>query len=149
MEESNSIETLHGCCYSIAAMLSRHLITIDDLPSVLSTTSKFVLYQIEKNTASTTSIIRDSACYMLWSLVRGYPSSVYANDITAVLPLLVRLSITDKEINTRRAASAVIQEIVGRIGADHIPAGIDLINLLNYNSLAQLQNMYVYCKVDH
>ena len=102
----------------------------------------FITFNLEKRTCSTTAIIRDSACYVFWSLLRCYPSSIYAEPILSCLSSFITLALSDTEINTRRAAAAVLQEIIGRVEVELIPNGIDLINCITYQSIAQLQNMY-------
>lgn len=101
----------------------------------------FITFNLEKRTCSTTAIIRDSACYVFWSLLRCYPSSVYTESILSCLSSFIILALSDTEINTRRAAAAVLQEIVGRVGVEYIPDGINLINCITYQSVAQVQNM--------
>lgn len=142
IETNSAIETIHGCCYTLAAALANHLIPANNLIQIIDIALKYTTYQLEKKSASSTAVVRDSSCYILWSLVRNYPVASYASSIPKCLTSLITLSVADMEINPRRAAAAVIQEIVGRMGAENVPSGISLINILNYNSLSQIQHMY-------
>ena len=95
--------------------------------------------------------VRDAACFGLWSLARKYstrellrvaamsvrskrstqqPSSVFE----VLAPELVLTATLDPEGNVRRAASAALQELVGR-HPDTVPAGIVLVQVVDYQAV--------------
>jgi hypothetical protein len=71
-------------------------------------------FDIRKGASSIGSSVRDAACYVIWSLVRSTaPDSLkpFAKDIAQNL---IIVSVLDREVHIRRAASAAFQEAVGR-----------------------------------
>lgn len=85
--------------------------------------------------------MRDAACYVCWSFARAYSPSVLQPYVVKLanalivsskillifnlfLDLLKVASLFDREINCRRAASAALQENVGRVG--QFPHGIGI-----------------------
>jgi hypothetical protein len=61
------------------------------------------------------SHVRDSACYVCWSFARAYRPEDLVHFATSLAAQLVVVSVYDREINIRRAASAAFQENVGRL----------------------------------
>lgn len=75
---------------------------------------------------------------MLWAAAH-YGAASPALTAPSTLQALVLLALTDRAVNTRRAAGAVLQEIVGRRGAERVPQGLALLGLLNYAALGNAQ----------
>lgn len=101
--------------------------------------------------ASIGSGVRDAACFGMWSVARRYTteelSQVDASTIgsrnrpnthTSVFRLLaselVLTATLDSEGNIRRAASAALQELVGR-HPQKVPHGIDLVQIVDYQAV--------------
>lgn len=59
--------------------------------------------------------VRDSAAYVLWSLARAMSPSIASQYSDKLATYLVSVSLFDREIQIRRAASAAFQESVGRL----------------------------------
>ena len=53
----------------------------------------------------------------------------------------------DREVNCRRAASAAFQENVGRLGAEAVPHGIDLLTTCDYHSVGIRAHSYTGIKI--
>ena len=53
----------------------------------------------------------------------------------------------DREVNCRRAASAAFQENVGRLGAEAVPHGIDLLTTCDYHSVGIRAHSYTGSKI--
>ena len=60
------------------------------------------------------SSVRDSACYVLWSLARAQNLDELRPFALDLAQALAAASVFDREIHIRRAASAAFQENVGR-----------------------------------
>lgn len=67
---------------------------------------------------------------MFWSVARAYESQVVATFSQILAESLVVVSLSDREISIRRAASAAFQENAGRHGL--FPNGIDIITSADY-----------------
>lgn len=75
---------------------------------------KALLYDINKGDMSVGSNVRDAACYVAWTFARAYSVEVMQKFVVSVSKNLVIVTLTDKDTNCRKAASAAFQEHVGR-----------------------------------
>ena len=57
------------------------------------------------------------------------------------------VSVFDREVNCRRAASAAFQENVGRLGAEAVPHGIELLTTCDYHSVGIRAHSYTELSV--
>ncbi len=73
-----------------------------------------MLFEQRKGTYSIGAHVRDAACYVCWSFARAYDPHVMEPYVSAMATQLVIVSVYDREVNVRRAASAAFQENVGR-----------------------------------
>ena len=71
------------------------------------------------------SHIRDAACYVCWAFARAYNPEVLKPYVADIANNLLIVTVFDREVNCRRAASAAFQEHVGRQGT--FPHGIDIL----------------------
>lgn len=84
--------------------------------------------------------VRDAACYVFWSVARAYESHVIAPFAQMLAESLVVVSLTDREVSIRRAASAAFQENAGRHGL--FPRGIDVVTTADYFSIGNRINCF-------
>ncbi|KAH9275274.1 hypothetical protein BASA83_002509 [Batrachochytrium salamandrivorans] len=120
---------------SIIEILSEDVDLIDSSPLKSKITGKH----------SVGSHVRDAACYVCWSLARAYAPDVLAPYAMELAQSLVVVSLTDREINIRRASAAAFQENVGRHGL--FPHGITIVGIADYFSLGNRTN--VYTEISH
>ncbi|KAL8932842.1 MAG: hypothetical protein Q9216_006647 [Gyalolechia sp. 2 TL-2023] len=95
--------------------------------------------------------VRDAACFGVWSLARKYttaellqvaPSTIptrwasykYKSIFEVLAAELVVTATLDPEGNVRRAASAALQELIGR-HPDMVPDGIALVQIVDYHAV--------------
>ncbi|CAG2100123.1 unnamed protein product, partial [Medioppia subpectinata] len=131
-EWKDSDSSSHGCCLALAELTRRGLILTDQLPQVVDVVQKALLFDELKGTFSIGSNVRDAACYVCWSLSRAYDSQVIQQFVHRLAPTLV---------NCRRAASAAIQEFVGRTQV--FPHGLEVLLLTDFHALATRSHCYL------
>jgi hypothetical protein len=71
-------------------------------------------FELRKGSHSIGSNVRDSACYFFWAVARAYEPKEIQKFAQQLSKVLVTVSLTDREVSVRRAASASFQENVGR-----------------------------------
>lgn len=87
--------------------------------------------------------MRDAACYVVWSLARAYSSAALAPYAHSLATTLVTVTLLDREIPIRRAASAAFQECVGRWST--FPHGIDVIGKTDFFAVAIRRRAFLEC----
>lgn len=85
--------------------------------------------------------IRDSACYVCWAFARAYDPRDLQPFVQRIATGLLIVTVFDREINCRRAASAAFQESVGRLG--NFPHGIDILTAADFYSVGMRTNSYL------
>lgn len=87
--------------------------------------------------------MRDAACYVCWALARAYSSVDISRFGHKLASSLVPVALLDREVNCRRAASAALQECVGRFTKGTIPYGLELLPLMDFYALADRSGTYL------
>ncbi len=85
--------------------------------------------------------MRDAACFVCWSLSRAYEPQILEKYVHRLAPTLLCVTCFDREVNCRRAASAAIQELVGR--TQTFPHGIEVLILTDFHALANIHHCYL------
>ncbi|KAJ1344307.1 hypothetical protein BSLG_001117 [Batrachochytrium salamandrivorans] len=106
----------HGSCLALAELIRRGLLLPDRLKECIPWILRGLTFDQRKGKHSVGSHVRDAACYVCWSLARAYAPDVLAPYAMELAQSLVVVSLTDREINIRRASAAAFQENVGRHG---------------------------------
>lgn len=102
---------------------------------------KALFYDEARGYVSVGAHIRDAACYVCWSFARAYDTKVLKPYVTDIAGALVVVTVFDREINCRRAASAAFQENVGRQGS--FPHGIEILTTADYFAVGVRSNSYL------
>lgn len=135
----------HGGCLTLAELGRRGLLLPQRLPFVVPLVLKALVYEDSRGYYSIGDNVRDAACYVAWSFARAYDANIlkpYVNDIASGLLVV---TLFDREIKCRRAASAAFQENVGRQGT--FPHGIDIVTTADYFSVGIRQNSFLKISV--
>ena len=103
-KESDS--SWHGGLLAMAELCRRGLLLPERLNQCMPVLAKALVYDINKGTHSTGSHVRDAACYVVWSFARAYSPDIMRPHVLALSQSLIIVSLFDREINCRRAASA-------------------------------------------
>ena len=99
------------------------------------------MYDINLGNHSVGAHVRDAACYVVWSFARAYSPDIMKPHVQTLANKLVNISLFDREVNCRRAASATFQEAVGRQGT--FPHGIEILTEADYFTLSNRVNAYL------
>ncbi|KAI9596740.1 armadillo-type protein [Syncephalis fuscata] len=109
-----SDNTWHGATLAIAELTRRGLLLPERLPEAMPWIEQALLFDIKRGSHSIGSNVRD-----------------------------ITVTLFDREVHVRRAASAAMQENVGRQG--NFPRGIELITMADYFAVGVRSN--AYCSV--
>ncbi|KAK0201710.1 tubulin folding cofactor D C terminal-domain-containing protein [Desarmillaria ectypa] len=133
--------TWHGSSLACAEMARRGLVSSEKLPELLNWLSKALYFDLRKGAHSIGSNVRDAAAYVIWALARSKNPSELAPHAEKLARQLVTVSLYDREIHIRRAASAAFQEHVGRTGL--FPHGIDVLRKTDFYAVGIRRNSFL------
>ncbi|KAH7637282.1 hypothetical protein HUG17_7488 [Dermatophagoides farinae] len=132
----------HGSCMALAEFVRRGLVSIDSMmPDIIRIVDDALFYEQIKGSFVSGSNVRDAACYICWSMARAYDGKSIAQFVAHLAPILLNVVCFDRQLNCRRAASAVIQELAGR--TQQFPHWIDVIPRTEFHSLSQIEHTYL------
>ncbi|KAF8510075.1 TBCD protein [Hysterangium stoloniferum] len=137
----------HGACLACAEMARRGLIPQGRLGDLLEWLQKArhslqaLLFDIRKGAHSVGASVRDAAAYVLWALARAHDAFGLRPYALSLAQRLVPVSLYDREIHIRRAASAAFQENVGRLSI--FPHGIDIIRKTDFFAVGIRKNSFL------
>ncbi|KAI0720503.1 TBCD protein [Cerioporus squamosus] len=132
--------TWHGACLACAEMARRGLIPDERLAELVGWLHKALYFDIRKGAHSIGSNVRDAASYVLWSLARAQSVDALRPHALELARRLVAVSLFDREIHIRRAASAAFQEYVGRTSL--FPHGIDVLRKTDFYAVGVRRNSF-------
>lgn len=133
---SPSSQTQHAVCLTIAELIRRNLLSPEKVRELYPLMDESLLYEKEEGGYSIGQAVRDAACYMTWSVARGYEQGGRELGISLIIA-----ACFDREVGCRRAASAAYQELVGRVG--DVPHGIEILTEADYFTLGPQKNAYL------
>ncbi len=131
----------HGGCLAIAELARRGLLLPTRLSKVFPLVYEALLYDKQQGNHSVGAHVRDAACYVAWSFARAYAPEELSDYLKDLATHLLIVSLFDREINCRRAASAAFQEHVGRQGS--FPHGIEILTEADYFTLGNRNHAYL------
>lgn len=134
----------HGGCLALAELARRGLILpqTDHFDALFRVAKTAAAFDIRRGAHSVGVHVRDAACYIVWALSRAYTTTDVAAHASAISETMIPVALLDREVNCRRAASAAIQECVGRLAGGVIADGIALVTLCDYFSLGSIISSY-------
>jgi hypothetical protein len=131
----------HGGCLAIAELGRRGLLLPQQLPTVVPIILKALVFDKKLGNYSLGKNVRDAACYVCWAFARAFEPQILLPYVNRIAGSLLIVTVFDREVNCRRAASAAFQENVGRQG--QFPHGIDILTKCDYYAVGQMQNCYL------
>ncbi|UJR28623.1 hypothetical protein I4U23_009856 [Adineta vaga] len=131
---------LQGGCLALAELARRGLLLPERLDSVMPIVHKSLNYDEKLGHQTYGHIVRDAACYVCWSFARAFDPIDFRSYTADLAGMLLCIICFDWNVQCRRAASASLQENVGRQG-EYFPHGIDIIQQTDYNLIGKFD----YC----
>lgn len=133
----------HGVLLTLAEIIRRNLLPSNVISRLYAILEIAIPFDQRQLTYSVGSHVRDASCYVCWSLFRTVRG--LTKQVQPVISLLVKVACFDRQVNNRRAASAAVQEFVGRQGpvVMETAQGIDLLTKLDYFRLGSRENSYL------
>uniref|UniRef100_H3AI86 Tubulin-folding cofactor D ARM repeats domain-containing protein n=1 Tax=Latimeria chalumnae TaxID=7897 RepID=H3AI86_LATCH len=113
--------------------------------SVVPVILKSLTYDEKRGACSVGSNVRDAACYVCWAFARAYEPVELRPFVNQIASALVIVTVFDRDLNCRRAASAAFQENVGRQGT--FPHGIDIVTTADYFTVGNCASCYLNISV--
>lgn len=132
----------HGGCLALAELARRGLLLPARLTDVVPVVVKALTYDVRRGLHSVGAHVRDAACYVCWAFARAYAPAVMAPHVVELARGMLTVSVFDREVNCRRAASAAFQENVGRQGHENFPNGITILTAADYFTLGNRAHAY-------
>ncbi|GAW05740.1 TBCD protein [Lentinula edodes] len=133
--------TWHGACLACAEMTRRGIVPPERLEKLVGWLSKALYFDLRKGAHSVGSNVRDASAYGLWALARSQEISSLAPLASDLARHLVTVSLYDREVQIRRAASAGFQEFVGRTSL--FPHGIDVLRKTDFYAVGIRRNSFL------
>lgn len=99
----------HGGCLAIAELGRRGLLLPKQLSVVVPIIIKALMFDKKLGNYSLGRNVRDAACYVCWSFARAFEPEIIKPFVNQLAGALLIVSVFDREVNCRRAASAAFQ----------------------------------------
>ncbi|QPG76900.1 hypothetical protein FOA43_004294 [Brettanomyces nanus] len=163
--ETIDIQSYHGVLLTLGEFCRLRLMTTEWISITSSVVHRTLFVEQHRLTYSAGSNVRDASCFDCWSIFKKYHDSELP--IIAVVTLFKDLMLSscfDGDLMIRRAASATLQELIGRHGDRlflqlSIPTDsisrykVRLIEILDYTVLGHTQKSYqlpiqIYSELD-
>ncbi|KAM6164683.1 tubulin-specific chaperone D [Rhynchocyon petersi] len=135
----------HGGCLALAELGRRGLLLPARLTDVVAVIRRALTYDEKRGACSVGANVRDAACYVCWAFARAYDPAELQPFVAKISSALVIVSVFDRDVNCRRAASAAFQENVGRQGT--FPHGIDILTTADYFAVGNRSNCFLVISV--
>lgn len=137
-----SVNHWHGALLLIAELFQRKMPLARKYADLLTIIAATLTFEQRKLTYAVGANVRDASCYVCWAMFRActdIPHAIFEQLMAA----LTATSCFDREINIRRAASAAIQEGVGRHPDEAKGKGIQVIQALDFFKLGNRELAYL------
>lgn len=142
-EDSSADMNWHGGCLAIAELSRRGLLLPEQLGPVVEVINQGMRFDLLRGQYSVGAHVRDAACYVCWAFARAYSSHDLESFCDSLFENMLVTSLFDREVNCRRAASAALQEFVGRQGHEHFSHSLTIISIADFFAVGNRTSAYL------
>ncbi|KAL0228386.1 hypothetical protein RCL1_004529 [Eukaryota sp. TZLM3-RCL] len=135
-------DAIHGHLLCLAEILRKIKITKSGLQVILSFLPSFLTFDKPKGGRFVGANVRDAACFVLWSIIRSESNLTAIIDLSILVFPLLCMSLFDRELYCRRAASATLQELIGR-NSNQIHRGLDIVTTVDFMRVGNVSQSFV------
>ena len=143
-----SPHALHGILLAIGQLLNYRLFINDESNNFTDLIIKCLKFDQIKGSYAVGSIVRDAACYVIWSLVRYNSTLIPSSDDRLIISGLTCMALFDREVAGRRAASAALQEFIGRIGGERQGSYLSILKHVHFFSVSALEKSFRFNAIE-
>lgn len=131
-EDDSSDMNWHGGCLAIAELVRRGLLLPDKLSLATKIINQGMHFDLLRGQHSVGAHVRDAASYVCWAFARAYSPKDLAAYRDELFHNMLLSSLFDREVNCRRAASAALQEFIGRQGHEYFTESLSIISIADF-----------------
>uniref|UniRef100_A0A4X2LIK1 Tubulin-specific chaperone D n=1 Tax=Vombatus ursinus TaxID=29139 RepID=A0A4X2LIK1_VOMUR len=131
----------HGGCLALAELGRRGLLLPSRLTDVVPVILKALTYDEKRGACSVGSNVRDAACYVCWAFARAYEPGELKPFVNKISSALVIVTVFDRDVNCRRAASVSLLN-------GTFPHGIDILTTADYFAVGNRSNCFLNISVN-
>ena len=139
-----SPQNLHGLLLAIGQLFNYRLFKIDEnnISTIADLIVKGLKFDQIKGPYAVGSYVRDAACYAIWSLARYNNTQIAESCDHKIISGLTCMALFDREVAGRRAASAALQEFIGRIGGNRQLSCLKILTHVHFFSVTTLEKSF-------
>ncbi|KAH8739056.1 hypothetical protein FG386_000923 [Cryptosporidium ryanae] len=136
---------IEGKCLTIAELIRKRLNYVFDnyLDEIIQFLKYCLRYQEWSGFKNLGTQIRDSACYIIWSLAKSVPSGILTKYVNDIIISALPLTVFDTQINGRRSSCAALQELIGRQGGENVPFGISIVTIADFFTISSVKSSFI------
>ncbi|KAH7649531.1 hypothetical protein FG379_001157 [Cryptosporidium bovis] len=136
---------IEGKCLTIAELIRKRINYVFEnyLEEIIEFIKYCLNYQEWNGLRNLGTQIRDSACYIIWSLAKNVPSNMLIKYVNDIIISILPLTVFDTQINGRRSSCAALQELIGRQGGENIPFGISIVTIADFFTISSVKSSFI------
>lgn len=115
IDDEISIAKNHTILLTFGYLVLNRAIQGEYVSRLVNVVHKSVFLQIRNQRVDMGSCIRDSSCFIIWSLVKNN-NNLNSEQLALIFNDLIKVLTFDKELVLKKCSIAIIQELIGRYG---------------------------------
>lgn len=115
VDDEMSIAKNHTILLTFGYLSLNKVILEEYIPRLIDIFHKSVFLQIKNQRVDLGSCIRDSSCFIMWSIVKNN-RKMTSDQLALIFNDLLKVLVFDKELVLKKCSIAILQELIGRYG---------------------------------